>query len=65
MQVQAILEMIERYKQKCLLPKDVRVVVSYEAGQDGFWVYQKQYAGGCISAFAIKAIGVNFWSLIA
>ncbi|WP_338910559.1 IS110 family transposase [Mycetohabitans rhizoxinica] len=40
MRVQALLEVIERYKQKWSLPQEVRVVVSYEAGQDGFWIYR-------------------------
>ena len=38
--LQAMLDLIERQKEKWPLPADVRVVVSYEAGQDGFWIYR-------------------------
>lgn len=36
----AVLDLIERYKEKWSLPTDVRLVVSYEAGQDAFWIYR-------------------------
>ncbi|QRR07664.1 IS110 family transposase [Burkholderia sp. MS455] len=36
--LQAVLELIAQHKQKWALPSDVRVVVSYEAGQDAFWI---------------------------
>jgi transposase len=35
---QAVLELIAQQKEKRSLPSSVRVVVSYEAGQDGFWI---------------------------
>lgn len=38
--LQAVLDLIERHKVKWVLPADVRVVVSYEAGQDAFWIYR-------------------------
>jgi transposase len=38
--VQAVLDLIERHKEKWSLPADVRVVVSYEAGQDAFWIFR-------------------------
>jgi transposase len=34
--LQAVLDLIEAHKEKWLLPACVRVVVSYEAGQDAF-----------------------------
>jgi transposase len=36
--LQAVLDLIDRYKDKWSVPAGVRVVVSYEAGQDGFWI---------------------------
>ena len=36
--LQAVLDLIEQHKDKWSLPAGVRVVVSYEAGQDGFWI---------------------------
>ncbi|CAG4895459.1 hypothetical protein R52603_01987 [Paraburkholderia saeva] len=44
--VQAVLDLIERHKEKWLLPADVRVVVSYEAGQDAFWIFRALQARG-------------------
>ena len=38
--LQAVLDLIERHKVKWLLPAGVRIVVSYEAGQDAFWIYR-------------------------
>ncbi|CAJ0782492.1 hypothetical protein R8510_05010 [Ralstonia chuxiongensis] len=36
--LQAVCDLIEQHKHKWSLPEQVRVVVSYEAGQDGFWI---------------------------
>jgi transposase len=36
--LRAVLDLIEWHKEKWLLPACVRVVVSYEAGQDAFWI---------------------------
>jgi hypothetical protein len=36
--LQATLDLIEIHKEKWSLPEDVRIVVSYEAGQDAFWI---------------------------
>lgn len=36
--LQATLDLIEIYKEKWSLPEEVRIVVSYEAGQDAFWI---------------------------
>ncbi|MGF6547106.1 IS110 family transposase [Paraburkholderia youngii] len=36
--LQAVLDLIELHKEKWSLPAGVRIVVSYEAGQDGFWI---------------------------
>jgi transposase len=38
--LQAVLDLIEQYREKWSLPTGVRVVVSYEAGQDAFWIYR-------------------------
>jgi transposase len=42
--LQAVLDLIGRYKDKWSLPAGVRVVVSYEAGQDGFWICRALHA---------------------
>ena len=44
--LQAALDLIEQQKEKWLLPADVRLVISYEAGQDGFWIYRTLQAHG-------------------
>src|ERR1700758_5636751 len=44
--LQAVLDLIERHKEKWLLPAGVRVVVSYEAGQDAFWICRALQARG-------------------
>jgi transposase len=36
--LQAVLDLIEAHRQKWSLPTDIRIVVSYEAGQDAFWI---------------------------
>ena len=38
--LRALLVLIERYKQKWSLDARVPLVVSYEAGQDAFWIYR-------------------------
>src|SRR5580704_3761228 len=38
--LQAVLDLIETHKERWSLPTDVRVVVSYEAGQDAFWIWR-------------------------
>ncbi|CBW75135.1 Transposase [Mycetohabitans rhizoxinica HKI 454] len=57
MRVQALLEVIERYKQKWSLPQEVRVVVSYEAGQDGFWIYRALRSRG-MECYVIDAASI-------
>lgn len=57
LRVQALLEVIERYKQKWSLPQDVRVVVSYEAGQDGFWIYRALRSRG-MDCYVINAASI-------
>ena len=37
--LEAVLDVIEQQELKWSLPADVRPVVSYEAGQDAFWIY--------------------------
>ena len=44
--LQAVLDLFEQQKEKWLLPADVRLVISYEAGQDGFWIYRTLQAHG-------------------
>ena len=44
--LQAVLDLIEAHKEKWLLPASVRVVVSYEAGQDAFWICRALQARG-------------------
>ncbi len=44
--LQAVLDLIEHQKHKWSLPADVRLVVSYEAGQDAFWIYRALQARG-------------------
>jgi transposase len=36
----AVLQLIERHKEKWSLAADTPIVVSYEAGQDAFWIYR-------------------------
>ena len=44
--LQAVLDLIERHKVKWILAPDVRIVVSYEAGPDAFWIYRTLRARG-------------------
>jgi transposase len=44
--LQAVLDLIEQHNEKWSLPAGVRVVVSYEAGQDGFWICRALQARG-------------------
>jgi transposase len=46
--LQAALALIAHHKEKWALPTDVRVVVSYEAGQDAFWICR-----------ALRALGIE------
>ncbi|MFM0008538.1 IS110 family transposase [Paraburkholderia dipogonis] len=36
--LKAVLDLIEAHKKKWALPADVRIAVSYEAGQEAFWI---------------------------
>ena len=38
--LQAVLALIAAHREKWSLPEDVQIVVSYEAGQDAFWIYR-------------------------
>ncbi|PRX20200.1 transposase [Paraburkholderia sp. BL18I3N2] len=42
----AVLTLIGQQRAKWALPADARVVVSYEAGQDSFWIYRALQARG-------------------
>jgi transposase len=44
--LQAVLGLIDAHKQKRALPADARVALSYEAGQDAFWIYRALQARG-------------------
>jgi transposase len=55
--LQAVLELIAQQKQKWLLPSDVRVVVSYEAGQDGFWILRALCSRG-IDCYMVDAASI-------
>jgi transposase len=55
--LQAVLNLIDAHKQKCSLPADVRVAVSYEAGQDAFWIYRALQALG-IECYVIDAASI-------
>jgi transposase len=44
--LQAVLDVIEQQKLKWSLPAGVRIVVSYEAGQDAFWICRALQARG-------------------
>lgn len=44
--LQAVLGLIERHKAKWMLAPDARIVVSYEAGPDAFWIYRALQASG-------------------
>ena len=43
--LQAVLDLIEAHKEKWSLPAGVRIVVSYEAGQNASWIYHTLRAG--------------------
>lgn len=38
--LQAVLDLVERHRQKWSLPMDARIVANCEAGQDAFWIYR-------------------------
>src|SRR5258707_6339457 len=42
--LQAVLDLIERHREKWSLPAGVRTVVSYEAGQEPFWICRRLQA---------------------
>src|ERR1700730_16140179 len=44
--LQAVLDLIERHRQRWSLPAGVRTVVSYETGQDAFWICRALQARG-------------------
>jgi transposase len=44
--LQAVLSLIEQHRQKWALPASTRVVVSYEAAQDAFWICRALQARG-------------------
>ncbi|MEX3816613.1 IS110 family transposase, partial [Paraburkholderia sp. BR13439] len=44
--LQAVLSLIEQHRQKWALPAELRIAVSYEAGQDAFWIYRALQARG-------------------
>jgi len=44
--LQAVLDLIEQHREKWSLPAGARTVVSYEAGQDAFWICRALQAHG-------------------
>ena len=44
--LQAVLMLIGQQKERWALPADARVVISYEAGQDAFWIFRTLQACG-------------------
>ncbi|MGF6781380.1 hypothetical protein P3T21_006616 [Paraburkholderia sp. GAS334] len=54
--LQAVLDLIEQQKHKWSLPSHVRVVVSYEAGQDGFWILRALCSRG-IDCYMVDSCG--------
>src|ERR1700730_13651976 len=44
--LQAVLDLIEAHRDRWSLPAGVRIVVSYEAGQDAFWICRALQARG-------------------
>ncbi|AEI81744.1 MULTISPECIES: IS110 family RNA-guided transposase [Cupriavidus] len=55
--LQAVLDLIEQQKRKWSLPSHVRVVVSYEAGQDGFWILRSLRSRG-IDCYMVDAASI-------
>src|SRR6202161_2428499 len=54
--LQAVLDLMEAHKEKWLLPASVRVVVSYEAGQDAFWICRALKGHGLVAGAPLRAI---------
>jgi transposase len=52
-----VLDLIEQQKRKWSLPSHVRVVVSYEAGQDGFWILRSLRSRG-IDCYMVDAASI-------
>ncbi|MHA6897153.1 IS110 family transposase [Ralstonia pseudosolanacearum] len=57
MRLQAVCDLIEQHKHKWSLPEHVRVVVSYEAGQDGFWI-ERALRARRIECYVIDAASI-------
>jgi transposase len=55
--LQSVLELIEQQKQKWSLRPDVHVAVSYEAGQDGFWILRALRSRG-IDCYMVDAASI-------
>ena len=57
LRLQSVLELIGQHKHKWALPTHVRVVVSYEAGQDGFWILRALSSRG-IECYMVDAASI-------
>jgi transposase len=57
MRLQAVLELIERHRKRWSLPSHVRVVISYEAGQHGFWMRRALSSRG-IDCYTVDAASI-------
>ena len=55
--LQAVLDLIDRHEVKWSLPAGVRIVVSYEAGQDAFWICRALQARG-IECYVIDSASI-------
>jgi transposase len=55
--LQAVLGLIEQHREKWSLPAGVRTVVSYEAGQDAFWICRALQARG-IECYVVDAASI-------
>ncbi len=55
--LQAVLGLIDSHKAKWSLPSSMRVAISYEAGQDAFWIYRALQARG-IECYVIDAASI-------
>ena len=55
--LQAVLDLIKAHKEKWSLPAGVRTVVSYEAGQDAFWICRALQARG-IECYVIDSASI-------
>ena len=61
--LQAVLGLIDAHKEKWSLPAGVRTVVSYEAGQEAFWICRALQAHG-IECYVIDPASIPVFVLL-